>query len=122
MTTPSQPRPSPAGRLAAALLLAAALAACDTPAHTIKELRTNLDTFQKAPNMATLERLDQSFDKIDAQIRELESKGDAVQADLFRRQAMTMRYEYRSTRMAFLKWAEEQAALKTNSPTPPPSP
>lgn len=116
MTTPSQPRPSPAGRLAAALLLAAALAACDTPAHTIKELRTNLDTFKKAPNMVTLERLDQSFDKIDAQIRNLESKGDAVQADLFRRQAMTMRYEYRSTRMAFLKWAEEQAAQQTNSP------
>lgn len=118
MTTPSRPPASPAGRLAAALLLAATLAACDSPARTIKELRANLDTFQKAPNMLTLERLDQSFDKIDAQIRELEAKGDTVQADLFRRQAMTMRYEYRSTRMAFLKWAEEQTAQKTNSPAP----
>jgi hypothetical protein len=48
--------------------------------------------------------------KIDAAIKDLEAKEDLAQADLFRRQAMTLRYEYRAMRAAFIKWSEEQAA------------
>jgi hypothetical protein len=127
MTTPSQPRPACAGRPAAgffiAILAALLLAACDSPSNTIQEIRHNLDTFKKTPNMLTLERLDASFDKIDEQIREFEAKGDTVQADLFRRQARTMRDEYRATRMAFIEWAQKQApeAFATPAVSPEPS-
>jgi hypothetical protein len=48
--------------------------------------------------------------KIDSAIKDLEAKEDLAQADLFRRQAMTLRYEYRAMRAAFIKWSEEQAA------------
>jgi len=83
-------------------------AGCDSSAGTIREIRTNLDVFKTTPNMSTLEALDKSFAKIDAEIKVFEASNDMIQADLFRRQAMTMRYEYRATRMAFLKWSEEQ--------------
>jgi len=89
-------------------LAAALLSACDTPGGTIREIRANLEVFKKNPNMLTLEKLDASFDKIETQIRGLEEKGDIVQADLFRRQALTLRYEYRSIRREFIRWSEEQ--------------
>jgi hypothetical protein len=47
--------------------------------------------------------------------QDFEAKGDLAQADLFRRQAMTLRYEYRAMRKAFLKWSEEQSSQKTSS-------
>jgi len=100
-------------------LAAFCLAGCDSPTGTIREIRRNLDTFKKTPNMNTLATLDKSFAKIDAQIKAFEAKQDAVQADLFRRQAMTMRYEYLATRMAFLKWCEEQNAKPATAPPPP---
>ena len=95
-------------RVALLGFLAAALAACDSPGGTIREIRANLELFKNSPNMLTLEKLDASFDKIEAQIRDLEAKGDIVQADLFRRQALTLRYEYRSIRREFIRWSEEQ--------------
>jgi hypothetical protein len=101
-------------RVALLGLLAIALAACDTPGGTIREIRANLEVFKKTPNMATLEQLDTSFDKIEAQIRELEEKSDIVQADLFRRQALTLRYEYRAIRKEFIRWSEEQ--IKKDTP------
>lgn len=95
-------------------LLALVLSSCSKPGDTIREIKANLEVFKKNPNMATLEQLDASFDKIEAQIRDLEEKGDTVQADLFRRQALTLRYEYRLTRREFIRWSEEQ--LKKNAP------
>lgn len=95
-------------RVALVGLLAAMLAGCDTPGGTIREIRANLEVFKNNPNMLTLEKLDASFDKIETQIRALEEKGDIVQADLFRRQALTLRYEYRSIRREFIRWSEEQ--------------
>lgn len=88
--------------------MAFALAACERPGDTVREIRENLEVFKAEPNMLTLEKLDASFDKIEAQIRDLEEKGDTVQADLFRRQALTLRYEYRSIRREFIRWSEEQ--------------
>jgi hypothetical protein len=110
MTISSLPTPLRVLLIVLTSLAAFWLSGCDSPTGTIREIRKNLDTFKKTPNMDTLARLDKSFTKIDTQIKAFEAKQDAVQADLFRRQAMTMRYEYLATRMAFLKWCEEQSA------------
>jgi hypothetical protein len=100
-------------KLCAVLLLGLAvlcLAGCDSPGGTIREIRKNLDAFKANPSAPALEKLEKSFVKIDAAIKDLEAKEDLAQADLFRRQAMTLRYEYRVMRAAFIKWSEEQAA------------
>ena len=100
-------------RLLVVLLSGAAvfcLVGCDSPGGTIREIRKNLDAFKAAPSQPALEKLEKSFVKIDIAIKDLESKEDLAQADLFRRQAMTLRYEYRVMRAAFIKWSEEQAA------------
>ena len=100
-------------RLLVILLSGAAafcLVGCDSPGGTIRDIRKNLDAFQAAPSQPALERLEKSFVKIDAAIKNLEAKEDLAQADLFRRQAMTLRYEYRAMRAVFIKWSEEQAA------------
>jgi len=105
-------------RLLAVLLsgvLAFALLGCDSPGGTIREIRKGLDAFKAAPSQAALEKIDKSFVKIDADIKNFESKEDFAQADLFRRQAMTLRYEYLAMRAAFLKWSEERASQKTSS-------
>ena len=57
------------------------LAACNRPDDTIREIKQKLEIFKANPNMATLEDLDKSFDKIQAQIDAMQAKGDAVQAD-----------------------------------------
>jgi hypothetical protein len=100
-------------RLLVVLLSGAAafcLVGCDSPGGTIREIRQNLDAFKAAPSHPALEKLEKSFVKIDAAIKDLEAKEDLDQADLFRRQAMTLRYEYRVMQAAFIKWSEEQAA------------
>ena len=91
-------------------LAALCVAGCDSPGGTIREIRKNLDSFKAAPSQLALEKLEKSFVKIDVAIKDLEAKEDFAQADLFRRQAMTLRYEYRAMRAAFIKWSEEQAA------------
>jgi len=91
-------------------LAALCTAGCDSPGTTIREIRKNLDSFKANPSAPALEKLEKSFMKIDAAIKDLEAKEDLAQADLFRRQAMTLRYEYRAMRAAFIKWSEEQAA------------
>ncbi len=108
MTNPSIFKPLRGGFFLLCLLLGMGLAGCDSPGGTIREIRSNLDLFKKHPNMVTLELLDKSFAKIESQIKEMEDKGDTVQADLFRRQALTLRYEYRAVRQTFIKWSEEQ--------------
>ncbi len=100
-------------RLSAVFLIglsALCMAGCDSPGGTIREIRKNLDFFKANPSAPVLEKLEKSFLKIDAAIKDLEAKEDLVQADLFRRQAMTLRYEYRAMQAAFIKWSEEQAA------------
>ena len=100
-------------RLLVVLLSGAAafcLVGCDSPGGTIREIRKNLDAFKAAPSQPALEKLEKSCVKIDGAIKDLEAKEDLAQADLFRRQAMTLRYEYRAMRAAFIKWSEEQAA------------
>jgi hypothetical protein len=105
-------------RLLAGLLsgvVAFVLLGCDSPGGTIREIRKGLDAFKAAPSQAALEKIDKSFVKIDAAIKEFEAREDFAQADLFRRQAMTLRYEYLAMRAAFLKWSEEQSSQKPSS-------
>jgi hypothetical protein len=98
-------------------LAALCIVGCDSPGGTIREIRKNLDSFKANPSTPALEKLEKSFVKIDAAIKELEAKEDLAQADLFRRQAMTLRYEYRAMRAAFIKWSEEQAAKQPADPS-----
>jgi len=105
-------------RLLAVLLSGAAafaLLGCDSPGGTIREIRKGLDAFKAAPSQAALEKIEKSFVKIDVAVKDFEAKEDFAQADLFRRQAMTLRYEYLAMRAAFLKWSEEQSSRKSSS-------
>jgi len=88
------------------------LAACSQPTETIREIKQKLEIFKAKPNMVTLEALDKSFDKIQTQIDALQAKGDTVQADLYRRQAFTLLYEYRAVRREFMRWSNEQLNKK----------
>ena len=90
------------------------LTGCDSPAGMVSEIRKNLDAFRAIPNNAQLERLENSFVRIDAMIKNLEAKEDFAQADLFRRQAMMLRQEYRASREAYLKWTQDQTSKQTS--------
>ena len=81
----------------------------------IRDIRQNLDAFKASPSDAALEKVEKSFVKIDAAIKDLEAKEDLAQADLFRRQAMTLRYEYRAMHAAYLTWKQEQAVKPTST-------
>lgn len=98
-----------------ACLCAIVLAGCDSPESTVREIRENLNAFQRQPNIITLDTLDKSFKKIDAQIRDLEARERIDEADLYRRQAMLMREEYRQTRINFLKWSQRQSRSQAES-------
>ena len=113
MTMPSLIPLARQGIVLAILLL---LSACNQPVETIREIEKNLEIFKAKPNMVTLEALDKSFDKIQTQIDALQAEGDTVQADLYRRQAFTLRYEYRAVRREFIRWSNEQLKKKTKPP------
>jgi hypothetical protein len=115
MTTSSlSPFPSRFASLIACIC-AVMLAGCDSPESTIREIRENLSAFQRQPNIITLDTLDKSFKKIDAQILDLEARERIDEADLYRRQAMLMREEYRQTRINFLKWSQRQSRSQSES-------
>ena len=102
----------PLARQGIVLAILLLLSACNQPVETIREIERNLEIFKAKPNMVTLEALDKSFDKIQTQIDSLQAKGDTVQADLYRRQAFTLRYEYRAVRREFIRWSNEQLSKK----------
>ena len=87
---------------------------CESPSDIVRDIRKNLDAFRASPNTADLDKLEKSFKRIDAVIKDLEAQEDWAQADLFRRQVMMLRPEYRASREAFLKWSENQAAGASN--------
>ncbi len=82
---------------AAALLV---LAGCDSPSRTIDAARHQLAAFQAAPDAQKQAAVEQSLAKLDAQVDELEKKGDHVQADLFRRQASSLRTDFQAAKLA----------------------
>ena len=88
MTTPS--------RFLAALVAVFFLMACDSPEKTIRTIRTDLDAFKKNPTPSAQKSLEEAFADIHLRIRHFEEAGDTLQADLFKRQALTLAYEYRA--------------------------
>jgi len=98
----------PLARQSLVLVIFLLIAGCSRHEETIREIKQNLEVFKSKPNMVTLEALDKSFDKIQAQIDAMQAKGDIVQADLYRRQAFTLRYEYRAVRREFIRWSNER--------------
>lgn len=90
------------GRQIGRWLLAAAclaLVACDGPPRTIDRLRTEIATFKGEPSEALQRKIDEDFARLDAQIAELEKKGDAVNAAQFRSSAENLRSDYRTAKM-----------------------
>ena len=82
---------------AAALLV---LAGCDSPARSADTARKQLAAFQAAPDAQKQAAVEQSLDKLDAQVDELDKSGDHVQADLFRRQASSLRTDFQAAKLA----------------------
>ncbi len=82
---------------AAALLV---LAGCDSPARTAGTARKQLAAFQAAPDAQKQAAVEQSLAKLDAQVDDLDKKGDRGQADIFRRQAFTLRTDFQAAKLA----------------------
>ncbi|MEI8292626.1 MAG: hypothetical protein WCG66_01410 [bacterium] len=93
--------------LGAALLC---LASCDSPGAKIQKIRSELNAFKKEPCDARLEALEKSFAEMDAIVKDLEQKEDFAQADLFRRQAKSLHYEFVALRKFYLEWRDGPAA------------
>lgn len=98
-----------------AFLVVVLLAACDSPEKSVREIRENLNAFQRQPNIITLDTLNKSFIKIDEQIQRLVDDDRINEADLYRRQAMLMREEYLQTRNNFLKMSQRQSRQQAES-------
>ena len=88
---------------------------CDSPDKTLVEIRENLTAFQRQPNIITLDKLSKSFKKMDVHLENLKDRERIDEADLYRRQAMLMREEYRQTRIEFLKWSQCQSQQSPQS-------
>jgi len=76
------------------------LAACDSPNRTVDAARKQLSAFQATPDAEKQAAVEQSLAKLDAQVDQLEKKGDTIQADLFRRQASSLRTAFQAAKMA----------------------
>lgn len=87
-------------RTALLLLLSLLLTACQSPESTIATIRKQITEFKSAPDDFKQLAIEKSFAKLDEQIAELERKGDATQADLFRRQATALQSDFQAARMA----------------------
>ena len=76
------------------------LAGCDSPSRTVETTRRQLSAYQANPDAAHQAAVEESLAKLDAQVAELEKKGDRIQADLFRRQAFSLRTDFQAAKMA----------------------
>jgi uncharacterized lipoprotein YajG len=82
---------------AAALVI---LTGCDSPNRTVDTARKQLSAFQASPDADKQAAVELSLAKLDAQVEQLEKKGDHVQADIFRRQAFSIRTDFQAAKMA----------------------
>ena len=76
------------------------LAGCHSPARTVDTARRQLAAFQAAPDAQNQAAVEESLAKLDAQVDELDKRGDHVQADLFRNQASSLRTDFQAAKMA----------------------
>mgnify|MGYP003612523928 CR=1 FL=1 len=79
-----------------ALAAVMVFAGCDSPSRTVDTTRRQLSAYQANPDAANQAAVEESLAKLDAQVGELEKKGDRVQADLFRRQAFSLRTDFQA--------------------------
>jgi len=80
--------------------LAALLIGCDSPSRTVDTTSRQIAEFQAAPSPEKKIAIENSLAKLDAQVEELAAKGDRVQADLFRRQAQSLRSDFQAAKMS----------------------
>lgn len=78
----------------------AVLAGCDSPENTVSTARRQLADFQAKPDNEHQAAVEKTLSKLDGQVAELEKKGDAVKADLFRRQAISLKSDFQAAKMA----------------------
>lgn len=83
-----------------AAVVAVILAGCDSPSRTVETTRRQLSAYQADPDAVRQAAVEESLAKLDAQVEELEKKGDRIQADLFRRQAFSLRTDFQAAKMA----------------------
>lgn len=86
-----------------------ALAGCDAPGGKVAEVRANLEAFREDPTSETKAALEKSLDELDAMVAKFGEEGDFVQGDLYRRQAIALRSEYRTVFNEMLKWHAKRA-------------
>lgn len=84
----------------ALLVIAAGLAACDSPGRTVQTTKAQIAAFQASPDSAKQAAVEESLARLDLQVGALEKKGDAIQADLFRRQAASLRSDFQAAKMS----------------------
>lgn len=87
-------------RFLAACGLAIALAACDSPERTVSEASRQIAAYQAAPDAEKQAAIEASLARLETQVGELDRKGDRVKADLFRRQAQSLRSDFQAAKMA----------------------
>lgn len=73
---------------------------CNSPSRTVENVRRQLAEFQTSPDAEKQAAVEKSLAKLDSQIEELEKKGDRTQADIFRRQAFSLRTDFQAAKMA----------------------
>lgn len=76
------------------------LAGCDSPARTVETAKRQIVEFQAAPSDKAQAAVEESLAKLDAEIAVLEKNGDAVQADLFRRQTSRLRSDFQAAKIS----------------------
>lgn len=87
-------------RILSALLLAVfCLAGCDSPQKTADTLRKEIAEFKASPDEQKQARIEAHFARLDQQIAEIRTK-DATQADLLKRQYVSLQGEYQAARFA----------------------
>jgi predicted small secreted protein len=80
--------------------ICAVLAGCESPESTVSTARRQLADFQAKPDNERQAAVERTLSKLDGQVAELEKKGDAVRADLFRRQALSLKSDFQAAKMA----------------------
>lgn len=87
-------------KIPALLAVAACLAACDSPGRTVQTTKARISAFQANPDSSKQAAVEESLARLDLQVGELEKKGDTIKADLFRRQAASLRSDFQAAKMS----------------------
>jgi predicted small secreted protein len=82
------------------VVICALLTGCESPESTVSTARRQVADFQAKPDSERQAAVERTLSKLDGQVAELEKKGDAVRADLFRRQALSLKSDFQAAKMA----------------------